>query len=300
MDIADSLNYYPKAFAQGLARKNSKMITVLVPVLSNYFFMEVLAGIQDKILETEYDLNIYNLNISKETTFQDQIDNVIKRGMADGFVLVSVHQQDAYWDQIKNSKIPVVLIDEYHHDYDSISVDSVDGAYAATKHLIDMGYSNLALISAHPNSKPMKDRNKGYRRALEDSGITVNDKNIILSDVSYRDGFTEENGYQAMEQIIKSNKFVDAIVSASDIQAIGAMKAMKDHNVKIPIIGFDDLPISNFLALSTMKQPMYEMGALAIQKLIDRITNPNRLVSHTVFSPEIVQRDSTYPVDVVT
>lgn len=294
MDVATTMGYHPKAFAQGLARKNSKMIMILVPVISNYFFMEVLSGIQDKLLECDYDLNIYNLNASHTSEeLVNQIDYVIKRGMADGYLLVSVHQQEAYLEHIKSKKTPVVLIDEYHPEVDSVSVDSVEGSYAATQHLINNGFQKIALISADPNSKPMLDRKNGYRRALEDAGKMLDERLIVISDDVYRDGFSEENGYKAMKYIIDELPEVEAVVCASDIQALGALKAMKDAKVRIPIIGFDDIPISNFLGLSTMKQPMYEMGSLALEKLIQRIQNPDKLITHTVFSPEIVVRDSS-------
>ena len=294
MDVAKSMGYQPKAFAQGLARKNSKMIMILVPVISNYFFMEVLAGIQDKLLESDYDLNIFNLNAAQTSSdLKDQIDYVMKRGLADGYLLVSVHQNDASWDQIKINKTPIVLIDEYHPDVDSVSVDSIEGSYTATKHLIDNGYKNIAMISAIPSSKPMVDRKKGYKRALEDNGRIVDERYIIVSDDNYRDGFSEENGYKSMSKIIQTLPEVDAVICSSDIQALGALKSMKDEGVQLPIIGFDDIPIANFLSLTTMRQPMYEMGSLALDKLIQRIQNPDKLITHTVFSPELIIRDSS-------
>ncbi|TNE71544.1 LacI family transcriptional regulator [bacterium] len=293
MEIAGTMGYHPKAYAQGLARRNSKMLMILVPVISNYFFMEVLAGIQDKLLEYDYDLNIHNLNSGNSSDINDQVDYVVKRGLADGYILVSVHQQEAYWEQLKSYQIPLVLIDEYHPDFDSVSVDSVEGSYSATKHLIDQGYRKIALISANPSSKPMKDRRSGYKRALEDNGVVVDDKLIIVDTNDYRDGFTEENGYNSMLKILKKHPEVDAVVCASDIQALGAIKAMQDEAKRLPIIGFDDLPISKFLGLSTMKQPMYEMGTLALEKLIQRIKRKDNLISHTVFSPELIKRESS-------
>lgn len=294
LDVAKFMGYQPKAFAQGLARKNSKMIMVLVPVISNYFFMEVLAGIQDKLNDFEYDLNIYNLNASHEgDDLINQIDYVINRGMADGYLLVSVHHQEEYWENIKFKTTPIVLIDEFHPEVDSVSVDSVEGAYSATTHLLNSGYKKIALISADPTSKPMVDRKNGYKRALEDAGKMLDEKLIITSGSMYRDGFSEENGYNAMADIIKNYKDVDAVVCASDIQAFGALKAMKDLKKRIPIIGFDDIQIASFIGLSTMKQPMYEMGSLALEKLIQRIQQPEKLVTHTVFSPEIVIRESS-------
>ena len=295
LDVATSMGYHPKAFAQGLARKNSKMIMILVPVISNYFFMEVLAGIQDKLLEYDYDLNIYNLNSNQANrNLKDQIEYIMSRGMADGYLLVSVHQKEIQWETLKNFENPVILIDEFHQEFDSVSVDSVEGSYLATQHLLNQGYEKITLISANPNSKPMRDRKIGFKRALEDAGKMLNEDQIIVSEDLYRDGFSEENGYKAMIELMKKYPETEAVVCASDIQALGALKAMKDIHVRVPIIGFDDIPMSKFLGLSTMRQPMYEMGTLALEKLFDRIQNKDKLISHTVFSPELVVRESSF------
>jgi LacI family transcriptional regulator len=218
--------------------------------------------------------------------------------MADGYLMVSVHQKQVQWEQLKGYDKPIILIDEYNPNHDSVSVDSVEGSYLATKHLIDQGFERIALISASPNSKPMFDRKTGYKRAIEDSGRMVNEEYIFISDDLYRDGFSEENGYESMKRIIRDFPTVEAVVCASDIQALGALKAMKDADVRFPIIGFDDIPISRYLGLSTMKQPMYEMGTLALEKLLHRIQHPDSMISHTVFSPELVVRETSLSVQI--
>ena len=86
------MGYHPSAFAQGLARRNSKTIILIVPVLSNYFFMEILAGIQDKIQEYDYDLTIYNIkSFTNNDELREQVEYVIKKGLAEGYILISVH-----------------------------------------------------------------------------------------------------------------------------------------------------------------------------------------------------------------
>lgn len=291
LSIAESAGYHPYAMAQALARKKSKLITVIVPVISNHFFMEVLAGIQDKIAEYDYDLNIYNVRITED--IDKQIEYLIKRGVADGYLLISIHLNDNQWSCIKKLHDNIILIDEYHHDFDSVSVDSVEGAYLATQHLIDLGYERIAMITALMDSKPADDRIRGYSRALQDAGRIV-DSRLIVSGKHYsRDGFTERNGYEAMCQILDMHDVPDACFCSSDIQAMGAMKAMNDRGVSIPIMGFDDLRFSEFLGLTSMKQPMYDMGWLALEKLFQRIDDNEIDISHTIFSPELVVRSSS-------
>ena len=291
LEIADRFGYHPLAMAQGLARKKSRLITVIVPVISNNFFMEVLAGIQDRIAEFDYDLNIFNVRISDD--LDQQVEYLIKRGMADGYLLISIHMNEKQWGIIKRLRKTIALIDEYHPEFDSVSVDSVEGSYQGTKYLIECGYNRIAMITAQINSKPSQDRIRGYSRALQDSGRILNRSLIVSGSSLSRDGFTEKNGYEAMMKLFEMDPMPDAVFCNSDIQAMGALKAMNDRGMQMPILGFDDLRFSEFLGLSSMRQPMYDMGWLALEKLVNRLENNDLDISHTVFSPELVVRSST-------
>ncbi len=292
--IAESMEYHPQIFAQGLARKNTKIIMALVPVISNYFFMEVLGGMQDALVNTDYNLNIYNIT-STNNNLLEQIEYVIRKGMADGYLFISLHMNEPEWKRLKRYHIPITLVDEYDTEFDSVSVDSIEGAYTATSYFVKKGFKHIAMISGYPKAKPSRDRLMGYKRALNDAGCMIDAKVIVAGDVHDRDGFTEEAGYQAMNKLIKMKRLPDACFCASDIQAVGALKAQNDAKVSIPLISFDDIQIAHYLGLSTMKQPMYEMGKLATQKLINRILNPEGMVSHTVFSPDLIIRSSSDP-----
>lgn len=288
--VANNLGYHPRALAQGLARKKTKIITVIVPVISNYFFMEVLAGMQDKIADYDYDLQIFNVKVADNLL--NQAEHIMKRGWGEGYVVISVHLSDSQWELLYKYGVPVVLIDEYYSGFDTISVDSIEGAYSATTHLIEQGYRSLGMICAKLDSKPIVDRVLGYRRALDDAGVGVDPDMIVTGEDMERDGFTESNGYQAMSKLLSMEKKPDACFCASDIQALGAIKAMRDHKMRIPIIGFDDLEFSEYVGLSTMRQPMYEMGALAIEKMVERIEDRDADITHTMFSPDLVLRAS--------
>jgi len=152
------------------------------------------------------------------------------------------------------------------------------------------------MVTASQITKPTHDRITGYKRALEEDGRIVDDGLIVTGDSRDRDGFTEQNGYEAMMKLLSLDHLPDACFCNSDIQAIGALKAMQDIGVVIPIVGFDDIEVSDFFSLSTMRQPMKEMGFMAIEKLMNRIENKDAEVSRTVFSPELILRNTTEEV----
>lgn len=291
MRVARSMGYYPQAYAQGLAKKKKNNIMAIAPVMSNYFFMEVLGGIQDKLAEYEFDLNI--INVTSNRVLIEQVEHVLKQRMAEGYLFISVHLSNDEWQKLKNYSVPISLVDEYHIEFNSVSVDSVEGAYAATNYLINKGLRKIALLGARETSKPIKDRKQGYIRALQDAGINVDESLIISSKTDYRDGFTEKGGYEAMQTLLRTRPNAEGCFCASDIQAVGAIKAMKDEGRHIPLISFDDIALAEYVELSTMHQPMYDMGYLATDKLIEQMTNENSLVSHTVFSPQMIVRSSS-------
>lgn len=292
LKVADELGYYPQAYAQGLARKKKNIIMVVVPVLSNYFFMEVLAGIQDEISNYDYDLNIFNVQSYGGNMFP-QVENIIKRQWADGYLFISTHLRDEELDELKNYDMPITLIDESYSGMDSVSVDNEEGIDKAMQYFLDKGLTRIAIISAKKASKPGQQRIKGYKNALRDAGVSIDEKLIVTGYSMYRDGFSEKNGYEAMKKLLELPNPPQACFCTSDIQAVGAMKALREKNMKIPIIGYDDITISNYIGLSTIRQPMYDMGTLATKKLITRMNNRDAPPEQKVFAPELILREST-------
>ncbi len=293
LKVADELGYYPQAYAQGLARKKKNIIMVVVPVLSNYFFMEVLAGIQDEISNYNYDLNIFNVQSNGKDTMFPQVENIIKRQWADGYLFISTHLRDAELEQLQDYDMPITLIDESYPGMDSVSVDNEKGIEKAMNYFLDNGMTRIAIISAMKTSKPGRQRIEGYRKALKDAGVAVEEDLIVTGDSMYRDGFSEQNGYEAMTKLLELPNPPEACFCTSDIQAVGAMKAMEEKGMEIPIIGYDDITISNFIGLSTIRQPMYDMGTLATKKLMNRMKDREADPEQKVFAPELILRSST-------
>lgn len=289
--VADEMGYHPQAFAQGLASRKSNTVMIVVPVISNYFFMEILGGVQDKLSEMNYELSIFNISPNKD--LKKQVEHVLKRRWAEGYLFVSIHLEDRDWKSLQKYNVPITLVDEYFEGFDSVSVDNAQGAYRAVKALYECGHRNIALLSALESSKPIKDRLRGYKKALDELELPYDQELIVKGDTMNRDGFTERAGYEAMIKMLNMDPAPDACFCASDIQAVGALKAMQDAGKSIPIIGYDDIELAEYMGLSTIRQPMREMGFFATQNLIDRMNNPAKAVSQTIYTPELITRSST-------
>jgi LacI family transcriptional regulator len=291
LKVADEMGYHPHVYAQGLASKKKNRIVMLVPVMSNYFFTEVLRGIQDSLSDESFELNIVNISSKKDAFLQ--AEETLKKRWAEGYLLVSLHFSEEQLKKLQRYKVPICLVDDFSAKFDSVSFNNEQGAFLATKYLTDKGYRNIVLLSAHSQSIPVRERLKGFKRALKGAGLAFREELVIAGDDMERDGFTELSGYQAMNKILEMDPRPDACFCTSDIKAVGALKAMKEKGVKIPLISFDNLTISEYVELSTVNQPMYDMGFRATNKLIQRLHNPDLRISNEIHHPELIIRSST-------
>lgn len=285
------MGYHPQAYAQRLASKKKNSIMMLVPVMSNYFFTEILKGTQDMISNLDIELNI--LNINQEKGVFRQVEQILKRQWADGYLFVSLHLGQGDLKKLKRFGVPISLLDDSSPHFDSVGFDNVAGGYKAASYLLNKGFRNIIFLTGKRETLPVKDRIEGYRQALIDYGLAYSEENIIMGDSMDRDGFTEKNGYEAMHKILRMAPKPDACFCASDIQAVGALKAMKDAGTTIPLVSYDNLSISEYIGLSTVHQPMYDMGYHAAKYLIERIDNPEAEINDFVHDPELIIRASS-------
>ncbi|MEL6444936.1 MAG: LacI family DNA-binding transcriptional regulator [Bacteroidota bacterium] len=294
--VADELGYQPHVSARSLARQNTQLVAAVVPMMTSYFFMEVIRGIQDRLASSEYDLLVY-ASRSMEAV-GDQIGRAAQKGRADGVLICSTPITEAQVRHLSAADVPSVLVDAFHVGLDSVSVDNCRGGYVATKHLISQGYHRIGLIMANPHSVPARDRREGYEAALAEAGIDLNPALIRASaDDQTMHGYTREAGYVAMNELLALPEPPDAIFAASDVQALGALKALRQADLHTPddlaVCGFDDIRTSAYVGLTTVRQPMYEMGKLAVEKLLRRLEQPSLPPSHTSFAPRLIERETT-------
>ncbi len=295
ISVAKRLNYQPHAFAQALARKRSNTLSAIIPFFTNYFFIEVLQGVQETLTSLGFDLIIHGAN--NQDQLEEYLVRSMRKGRVDGTLIFSLQLPDKFAAEFKEKKLPLVLVDSFHNDFDSIRVDNFEGAKIATEHLLSLGHKDIGLINANLKSVPAQERLKSFVQTLQRHSISVREGMVNNSTWTKNDGFSREAGYSDMVKFLKSGvELPSAFFVSIDIQAIGVIEALKEHDVRVPedvaIVSFDNIEISKYFGLTTMSQPMYQMGELAVKKMIQRIDAIDLPVSSVNFTPSLIVRAS--------
>jgi DNA-binding LacI/PurR family transcriptional regulator len=296
--VASELAYSPSAVARSLVSKKTRTIGLIISDINragakDAFAYEVLCGINDRTGELNYDLLLFSTNPSKQ--MEKSYAELCKERNVDGAILSGLRMDDPYLQEvIEQNAFPCVLIDIPRMDRNVayIASDSKAGASVAVRHLLDYGHRQIAMINGHNQAFVSQERYLGYKEALQQQGITVNEELVI-------DGqFSEDGGAEAMYQILLRHPEVTAIFCASDLMALGAMRTLERMGRKVPddisIVGFDDIMISSYCSpkLTTIRQDKYELGYQAAQLLIDLLEDrtDNR---KTLLGNQLMIREST-------
>jgi len=303
LQVVSRLNYKPHPYAIGLARQRTNSILFTIPFFATFFFLEILRGIQKRL--ADLDVSIIMLGINHPDQITEMLRHNIHRHRVDGIVLCSMKIPEQLEKNKLFKKIPMVLVDTYNKEFDSFAVNNVQGGYVATKHLLDLGHTRIAILNANLRSVPAKDRFKGYRMAMMDAHKKIDERLIRKTKSEYVDGFTRENGYEMMKELLNLGAArPTAVFAVSDIQAYGALAAIAENGLRCPddiaLIGYDDLELSEPLGLTSMLQPMSEMGTLTIERLLERMNTKDLSVYHKTFEPTLIVRKTTLSIGNIT
>jgi len=295
LGIAQELGYQPHASARSLAKRKSNLVSAIIPMLTSYFFLEVLHGVQEKISESEYDLLVYSA--PRMENVDGMLENGLNRGRSAGALLFSSPLNPERLKRLEQYSNPVVLVDLYHEKFDSVATDNELGGYLAASHLLEKGCRKIGLLAANLDSVPSQQRMSGYRRAHQEWDVALDERLIVSTDDDQFHGFTEEAGYALMSDLLDKDFDVDSVFAVSDIQALGARRAIEDRGMSVPgdiaLVGFDDIMISRYVELTTLRQPMNEMGRMAAELLLDRLRGNEKPVMHKILAPTLVERTSS-------
>ena len=190
-----------------------------------------------------------------------------------------------------------MLIDAYSPLLTSLVVNNVEGAYQAVKRLIELGHRHIGFINGEMEGNfkfnTANDRLIGLHRALGEAGLLFEPEQVLISE------WSRKGGKHAALQLLTQQKRPTAIFAASDVQAVGALEAARELGLRVPeqlsVIGFDGIEISELLELSTMQQPLQEMGELGASKLVELIENPSHPPELIRFDTKLIERRTTSP-----
>lgn len=294
--VAKELGYVPNMAARTLVMKKSKTLGLLISGITHSsskdnFIYEVLCGMNDRSGELGYDLILFSTTPYKQS--QKSYQDLCKERGADGLILMGLRTDDPYLQEVVNSSIPTVLIDIplEGKNVGYVTSDNEAGAKSAVDYLIRLGHRKIAMINGYPFADVSIRRLVGYKAALEEAGLPYEPS--LVYDGQFREHIAAEVTYQ----LLFKHPDVTAIFCASDLMAIGSIRALEKMGKKVPdqvsVIGFDDIPISQYMspALTTVHQNIYEMGYQATQLLVDMLEK--RKVKRTVIlKTELIERGS--------
>jgi LacI family transcriptional regulator len=297
VDAIQELQFRPNRTAKSLAQHSTRTISVALPTFTTPFHNELLKGVRDRLDHEDVDLLLCDLEweAPKRT-----LRHFLEGGAMDGLLLVGVEVDEEMADELRMLGIPVVLIGTRADKFDSYFWENETGAKLGVKHLIDRDYRKIGMITTPHANRIRSERIDGYRQALEEAGIEVDPDLMAQGHTSKHDGFSEESGYEAMQDLIALDQTVEAAFATSDVQAIGAWQAIREEGLEVPadfaFVGYDDIKVSRFIGLTSVAQNMHGVGNEATDLLLSRLnkSGPEEYRSRLV-EPELNVRKSSTP-----
>jgi len=283
------LDYQPNASARSLALGKTGIIGLTITTLHDSFFDAVVKELNDRLAAHGYFLA---LSISK--SYEDAFHrSLFQEDRVDGVILLSPTDEDEYLSELKKKKIPFVMIDnsKNHPSVPSIVVDNFKGGYEATKHLIELGHTEIAHIAGPDMFLSSRERERGYLAALEDAGLKPY--------LAERGTFEIASGYEIAMRWIDEGKLPQALFAADDYIALGVIDACLNRGIRIPeklsVVGFDDQKFASEFRpmLTTVRQPADKIGAAGVELLLGAMNDPGERKAALLIEPELIVREST-------
>ncbi|TLS39084.1 catabolite control protein A [Pseudalkalibacillus caeni] len=294
LEAIERLGYRPNAVARGLASKKTTTVGVIIPDISSIFFAELARGIED--IATMYKYNIILSNSDQNKEKEIHLLNTLLGKQVDGIVFMGGKVTEEHIEEFKRAPVPIVLaatMDE-NREIPSVNIDYEQAVYDAISHLIEKGHKKIGFVTG-PLEDPINGEQKfvGYRRAHEDAGLKINENYVSVADYTY------DSGMEAMDNFLGLDDRPTAVFVGTDEMALGVIHAVQDKGLSVPedfeVIGFDNTRLATMVrpTLSTVVQPMYDIGAVAM-RLLTKYMNKESVEDSTVVLPHRIQfRDST-------
>ncbi|MEN4012681.1 MAG: LacI family DNA-binding transcriptional regulator [Chloroflexota bacterium] len=289
----DKLGFVPKAEARARALRSSGRVGVITPFFTAPSFVQRLRGVASILTESNYELVIFTVDTLER--LHNYLDTIPLTHNLDGLILISVRIDGTTAERMMQHHLETVLIEYPLNVFSSVEIDDEEGGKIAARYLVRKGYQNFAFVGETNFPKyginPINSRLLGFRGVLSDLRKPFREENIW--ETPYH---VDATRYVALERFKNTPKPV-AIFSATDLQAVGVLKAARQLGLRVPddvaILGFDDLDMADYIGLSTVRQPLDESGRVAAELLFSRVTNPSRSVQHIRLPLTLIERETT-------
>jgi LacI family transcriptional regulator len=294
-ELAKKLHYKPNAIALSLRQSKGNVIGIIVPQIVHHFFSSVISGIEEYAFEKGYNILICQSNESEEREMMNA--QILISSRVDGVIIAMTKETKIYehFINIRENNIPMVFFDRICPDLetDRVIIDDREAAYNATQYLIKTGCKKIAHFAGPQNLDISKNRQQGYTDALRDNHIEIDNELIVTAD-------SFKKGKAAVRELIGKNIHYDGIFTVNDMAALGAIRELKKHGIKIPeqvsVFGFTNEMISKISSptLTTVEQHGFKMGFKATQLLIKRIEekSPSPAITKIVRSKLIIRKST--------
>ena len=288
------LDYEPNVLAGSLRSKRSKTIGLLIPDSSNMFFAELSNNIEDILFSNGYNIIVSNSGYDLSKELEDI--RSLRSKKTDGIIVIPASPEEEHLVKLKESGTPVVIIDRKTTSIlvDTVKCDNFQGGYAAGKHLLGLGHTRIAYIDRGFDQSNSIERREGFLKSLKDNNINFN--NGFYQKI----GFKYEDGYQAVESLLKNTNKPTAIFTFGDIPAIGAARAIYDNGLEIPkdisLISYGDMKVLSYYnpRITAVHIPLKKMAVSSCELLINRIKgNETESYKEICFSTRLIVREST-------
>lgn len=293
LDAIEKTGYKPNAIARSLKMQRTNTFGIMIPDISRAYYTQVVRGVEDVC--NIYDYNIILCNTDSDPYKEQTYFNVFYEKQCDGILFVGKGLNNDLYNTMVNSRIPVVLgaVSDPAERFLSITINNEQASYDITNYLINNGHRKIAFFTDEDESSFVaNERKKGYLKALANSKIKFNE------DYEFKGKYTIKGGYDLMEHLLQLSDRPTAVVALNDEMALGAMRKLEDRGMNIPkdmsVVGFNNFEISEWFrpGITTIAQPMYDIGAICARMLIKIINNYKTEKKNITVPHELIIRDS--------
>lgn len=288
LNAINELGYKPNEIARTLVTKKSFLIGVIVTDIGDTYIAQLVRGIEEVGKMYDYDILLCSTYGDKAT--EVKFIQLLNRKQVEGIILISDSLNSEIDKQFKYFKIPFVYLNRYFYaeKFPTVTIDNLEAAYEMTNYLIKLGHENIAYISSSKENHSLELlKLDGYKKAIsENEGYEEN--------IFYAKGRNIEAGYEVCRDIMVSNSDITAIFCSHDELAIGVLNYLYDYNIEVPdsvsVAGYGDVKMASIFRprLTTIREPFYDIGAVAIRRIIKEIKKES-IDNNTIFLPFQIQ-----------